>query len=270
VVVCLCLAQGVAGLGGVAFLRWVRLVEGSMSLWRQGFQARTLRLRPVQKAILLLAALVSGCSRTFGISNACLPAHCHAPRHDDNGLDFWNGKPTPVKCLLLYELPWSWCVSTVIKPSLRQMLRWSSTHNPRALAFLGMYFRPVPEHGSFLYKITINTLTFSPKSTQMASYRWQLSLVMYVNWKRNHWEFRRLLTNDWLKKSIFRWAVVAHAFNPSTWEAEAGRFLSLRPAWSTKWVPGQPGLYRETLSWKIKKYFSFFFPLQYCGTVDWT
>jgi major histocompatibility complex class I len=29
-------------------------------------------------------------------------------------------------------------------------------------------------------------------------------------------------------------AVVAHAFNPSTWEAEAGRFLSSRPAWSTK------------------------------------
>jgi hypothetical protein len=47
--------------------------------------------------------------------------------------------------------------------------------------------------------------------------------------------------------------VVAHAFNPSTWEAEAGRFLSLRPAWSTKWVPGQPGLHRETLSQKKKK-----------------
>ena len=28
-------------------------------------------------------------------------------------------------------------------------------------------------------------------------------------------------------------AVVAHAFNPSTWEAEAVRFLSSRPAWST-------------------------------------
>jgi hypothetical protein len=28
--------------------------------------------------------------------------------------------------------------------------------------------------------------------------------------------------------------VVAHAFNPSTREAEAGGFLSLRPAWSTK------------------------------------
>jgi hypothetical protein len=42
-----------------------------------------------------------------------------------------------------------------------------------------------------------------------------------------------------LKKRIFRnwnfsWAVVAHAFNPSTWEAEEGGFLSLRPAWSTK------------------------------------
>jgi hypothetical protein len=42
--------------------------------------------------------------------------------------------------------------------------------------------------------------------------------------------------------------VVVHTFNPSTWKAEAGRFLSSRPAWSTNWVPGQPGLYRETLS----------------------
>jgi hypothetical protein len=47
-------------------------------------------------------------------------------------------------------------------------------------------------------------------------------------------------------------AVVAHVFNPSTREAEAGGFLSSRPAWSTKWVPGQPGLYRETLSRKNK------------------
>jgi hypothetical protein len=43
--------------------------------------------------------------------------------------------------------------------------------------------------------------------------------------------------------------VVAHAFNPGTWEAEAGGFLSSKPAWSTKWVPEQPGLHRETLSW---------------------
>ena len=28
--------------------------------------------------------------------------------------------------------------------------------------------------------------------------------------------------------------MVAHAFNPSTWEAEASEFLSSRPAWSTK------------------------------------
>ena len=52
---------------------------------------------------------------------------------------------------------------------------------------------------------------------------------------------------------MWGWAVVAHTFNPSTWEAEAGRLLSSRPAWSTEWVPGQPGLYRETLSQKKKK-----------------
>jgi hypothetical protein len=41
--------------------------------------------------------------------------------------------------------------------------------------------------------------------------------------------------------------VVAQAFNPSTGEAEAGGFLSLRPVRPTEWVPGQPGLHRETL-----------------------
>jgi hypothetical protein len=42
--------------------------------------------------------------------------------------------------------------------------------------------------------------------------------------------------------------VVVHAFNPRTWEAEAGGFLSSRPARSTEGVPGQPGLHRETVS----------------------
>ena len=44
------------------------------------------------------------------------------------------------------------------------------------------------------------------------------------------------------------WAVVAHTFDPSTWEAEAVGFLGLRPAWSTECILGQPGLHRETLS----------------------
>jgi hypothetical protein len=35
-----------------------------------------------------------------------------------------------------------------------------------------------------------------------------------------------------LKIRTVSWAVVVHAFNPSTWEA--GRFLSSRPAWSTE------------------------------------
>ena len=42
--------------------------------------------------------------------------------------------------------------------------------------------------------------------------------------------------------------MTVYTFSPSTQETEAGRSLCLRPAWSTKNVPGQPGLHRETLS----------------------
>ena len=47
--------------------------------------------------------------------------------------------------------------------------------------------------------------------------------------------------------------MVVRTFNPSIWEAEAGRFLSSRQAWSTEGVPGQPELHRETLSGKKQK-----------------
>jgi hypothetical protein len=47
-------------------------------------------------------------------------------------------------------------------------------------------------------------------------------------------------------------APLAHTFNPNTQETEAGRDLSLRPAWSIELVPGKPWLHRETLS-KEKK-----------------
>jgi hypothetical protein len=41
---------------------------------------------------------------------------------------------------------------------------------------------------------------------------------------------------DQLFQDYFQPGMVAHAFNPSTWEAEAGAggFLSSRPAWSTE------------------------------------
>lgn len=51
--------------------------------------------------------------------------------------------------------------------------------------------------------------------------------------------------------------VVARTLNPSTRKAEAGRSLHSRLAWFAEWVPGQSGLYSETLSQNI--FFSFFF-----------
>jgi hypothetical protein len=41
----------------------------------------------------------------------------------------------------------------------------------------------------------------------------------------------KIKIKSYFKKSSWAWW---HAFNPSTWEAEAGRFLSLRSAWSTE------------------------------------
>jgi hypothetical protein len=55
-------------------------------------------------------------------------------------------------------------------------------------------------------------------------------------------------------KIQFVLAMVVHAFNLSTQEAERGKSLvSSRPDWSTERVPGQPGLYRVTLFQKDKK-----------------
>jgi hypothetical protein len=48
--------------------------------------------------------------------------------------------------------------------------------------------------------------------------------------------------------------MVLYAFNPSIQEAEVYGSLSLRPAWSTEQVPGQPGLPRPYLKMKKKRW----------------
>jgi hypothetical protein len=93
--------------------------------------------------------------------------------------------------------------------------------------------------------------------------RWQLCRILWVlGFKlRSSCLLCKCFTNCACPCPIFSYFaptlreldVVVHAFNPSTREAEAGGFLSSRPAWSTKWVPGQPELHRETLSRKTKK-----------------
>ena len=87
---------------------------------------------------------------------------------------------------------------------------------------------------------------------------WVFKLLTLFDYEKYHcyvglmWKFLWSVAPLPIKRLHFELGVVVHAFNPSTWEAEAGRFLSSRPAWSTKWVPVQPGLYRETLTRKTK------------------
>lgn len=47
--------------------------------------------------------------------------------------------------------------------------------------------------------------------------------------------------------------MVAHSIDPSTQEAETSGFLSSRPAWSTKGIPGQLKLHSKPLSKTNKK-----------------
>jgi hypothetical protein len=69
------------------------------------------------------------------------------------------------------------------------------------------------------------------KTTKTATFlrvlKQKFSFFLKSYWPR----FHRLFL---FKKDLFSQAVVAHAFDPSTWEAEAGRFLSSRSAWSTE------------------------------------
>ena len=41
------------------------------------------------------------------------------------------------------------------------------------------------------------------------------------------------------KRNITSWAVVAHAFNPSTWEAEAGEFSEFEPGLQSEFQDSQ-------------------------------
>ena len=58
---------------------------------------------------------------------------------------------------------------------------------------------------------------------------------------------------DHIKTVSYEPGVVAHTFTPSIWGAEAGGSVSLRPAWSTEGVSGQPELHRNNLPRKTKQ-----------------
>jgi hypothetical protein len=73
-------------------------------------------------------------------------------------------------------------------------------------------------------KVVVEILLFS----LLKSYKDIISLI-----KITRMQLEVALKRYYLKINLLP-GVLVHAFNPSTWEAEAGRFLSLRPAWSTE------------------------------------
>lgn len=61
---------------------------------------------------------------------------------------------------------------------------------------------------------------------------------------------------------------VAHTFNPNTQEvepeAEAGRSLGLRPAWSIQIITSELGIHNENMSYKKKSFGSRNISLEEC------
>ena len=78
----------------------------------------------------------------------------------------------------------------------------------------------------------VNTRTFrtaakavEKNSENMSSKIYNFSIMQNI---RMQYELYKRLD----RKKRDKPGVVVYNFNPSTWEAEEGRFLSLRPAWS--------------------------------------
>ena len=72
--------------------------------------------------------------------------------------------------------------------------------------------------------------------------KWQVSNIL--DWYEILYDILYMYFNSVLKYTLYgdknnvikiysRQVMVAHAFNPSTWEGEAGGSLGLKPAWST-------------------------------------
>ena len=108
--------------------------------------------------------------------------------------------------------------------------------------------------GFRLLKLTLPSLTVL-RSLDLKG-KW---LVFSSSFVVSNTELRALLAGKWTHMNMCVLqttttkpnkppCLMANAFNSSTREAEAGGFLSSRPAWSTERVPGQPGIHRETLS----------------------
>lgn len=99
------------------------------------------------------------------------------------------------------------------------------------------------------------SLTLIPGTHMVQGENWLLQALLWPPYMLGCMHRQAHTNKLFLKKSHLSGAVVAHTFNRSTWEAEAGEDL-----WVSEFkanlvyrVPGQADLCRETLSWKKKK-----------------
>ena len=105
-VVWIFLGQGIAlfrkcGLVGVSMVLLEEVCHYGSELWE--IPSSCLRK-------LVFCLLLAGNVELSPPLGSCLPQCCHASCIDDNGLNLWTCTLAPIKCCLLWKLPWSWCL----------------------------------------------------------------------------------------------------------------------------------------------------------------
>ena len=118
------------------------------------------------------------------------------------------------------------------------IIRWQWKHVFRFKYLFKMLLsylcRSVWSYGNTILFMTISCVFYTLKEIILSQnnkyYNEASNIMKTIETDRSSKSTYPLKENNVIIKNVFRWAVVVHTFNPSTWEVETGRFLNSRPA----------------------------------------
>lgn len=104
----------------------------------------------------------------LGYFCSTMSACCHTPHRDDNELNFSKSKQAPIKCFLIYKLPWFWCLFIATEQWLRH-----GDQRTQAMSLDGkclMYWDILPTLDLFI--LCSNTILFFKLFSTAVGFLW--------------------------------------------------------------------------------------------------